>query len=135
MAKPLVAPPDPERLIVDLLTGLLASRGEDVTVGVEVPSTWTTGQKPHVQVALDGTPTVQYPVLWVATMRVTSWADGPTEAKDRANLCQALLLAHTGADGLAGCLPGTGVLPARDNATDAALASITVRAKLRGLPL
>lgn len=135
MSKPLLAPDDAEHLGVDFLTAALAARSEDVTVGVDVPSTWKKGTKAHVQVALDGTPTVDWPVWW-ATLRVTCWHESTTEAKRLARLTEGLLLAYAG-DGVswAGCRPGTGVLPAKDRDTAAQLASITVRMKLRGRPL
>jgi hypothetical protein len=135
MTKPLVAPDDAEHLGVDFLTAALAGRSEDVTCGVNVPSAWAKGTKAHVQVALDGTPTVTPPVWW-ATLRVTCWHESTTEAKRLARLVEGLLLAHSG-DGVswAGCLPGTGVLPAKDPDTKAQLASITVRMKLRGRAL
>lgn len=134
MSKPLIAPDDAEHLGIDFLTAALADRTEDVTVGVNVPSTWKKGTKAHVQVGLDGTPTVTPPV-WRATLRVTCWHESTTEAKRLARLCEALLLTHPGSPGWAGCLPGTGVLPAKDPDTGAQLASITVLAKLRGRPL
>lgn len=136
MSKPLVIPPDAEHVTIDYLAESLAARGDLSKVGVDVPSSWTTASEDYVQVALDGTPTVQYPVLWIATVRVTCWSSSPTKAKDRARLCEGLLLTHPGdrAVGVVGCLPGTGVLRTKDPDTKAALASITVRMKLRGLP-
>jgi len=131
MSKPLVVPADAERVTIDYLAVTLAGRGEDATVGVTVPQKWGKTTKPHVQVALDGTPVVQYPCLVRATVRVTVWHASTTTAKRLANLCMGLLLAHPGDADMAGCLPGTGVLPAVDPATKAQLASITVRAKLR----
>lgn len=137
MSKPLVAPPDAERVTIDYLTSELDARGESTPTGVNVPHDWTAKSGDYLQVALDGTPTVNYPALWVATVRVTAWSASTTKAKRLAGLAQAILLAHPGdrAAGVAGCLPGTGVLPTRDPKTKAALASITVRMKLRGLPV
>lgn len=130
--KPLVAPPDGERLALDYLKAALTGRGETATVGIGVPGGWTTESGDHVQIGLDGTPVVEYPVLWRTTLRVTAWSPSTTEAKRLASLCEALLLSHPGSPGWSGCLPGTGVLPTDDPDTGAALASITVRQKLRG---
>lgn len=134
MVKPLVVAPDIERLGIDYLKAELAARLEDVTVGVDLPASWVIGTKAHIQVALDGTP-IADPPLWRATLRVTAWHSSTTTAKRLASLCEGLLLAHPGSPSWAGCRPGTGLLPARDPATKAALASITVLAKLRGSAL
>lgn len=135
MSKPNVAPPDGERLAIDYLEQQMSNRGESVTVRAGPPSDWTPADGAILQVELDGTPTVSWPVLWVSTLRVTAWSESTTEAKRLARLAESELLAHPGATGWSGCRPGTGVFPARDDATDAALASITVRQKLRGLPV
>jgi len=42
MTKPLCVPPDAERVVIDFLTTALAARSQDVTVGVDLPTTWTT---------------------------------------------------------------------------------------------
>jgi hypothetical protein len=130
--KVVAVPPDGERLAVDLLEAELAARGQDVTVGVNLPPTWTRKTKAHVQVAMDGTPTGNYPVLFNTVIRVTVWASSSTLAKALAALCQGVLLAHGGQPGWDGCRFGTGVLPATDPGTKADLASVTVIAKLRG---
>jgi len=130
--KPLVVFPDAERVVVDYLTKALADRSEDVTVGVGVPSSWTSSQKRHVQVAWDGTPSLTYPAAARATVRVTAWSSSTTASKDLAGLCQALLLTHPGGGGVGNVREGTGVLPAQDPDTKAQLASITVRVSLRG---
>jgi len=129
VTKPLAVAPDIERITVDYLTATLAARSQDVTVGVNVPTTWTTATKAHVQVALDGTPVVAYPVMARPTVRVTAWHASTTTAKALAALCEGLLLSHPGTPAVAGFLAGTGVFPAKDPATGAQLASITVRAK------
>jgi len=131
VTKPLAVPPDAERVIIDFLTTALAARSQDVTVGVDLPTTWTTGTKPHVQVALDGTPSVQYPIMARASIRVTCWHAYTTTAKALAALCQALLCAHPGSVSVASVQPLTGVLPARDPDSGAQLASVSVRVNLR----
>ncbi|MGV8972249.1 MAG: hypothetical protein ACOH10_07990 [Rhodoglobus sp.] len=128
--KPLTVAPDAERLAVDYLTLTLAGRAQDATVGVNLPSAWTSTTKPHVQVALDGTPEVAYPILCAATLRITAWAGSTTTAKALAGLCMGLLLAHPGSREIGSVRPLTGVLPARDPDTGAQLASVTVRANL-----
>jgi len=130
--KSLTRPPRAEAVVSDYLIPLLTAHGQDVTCGVNIPTTWVTGTKPHVQVALDGTPIVQYPILWRATVRVTAWATATTVAQDLAGLCEALLLSHPGSTSVAGILTGTGILPAQDPTTKAQLASISVIVKLLG---
>lgn len=132
MSKPLAAAPDAERVTVDYLTTAMAARGETCTVGVVIPTVaWTPTTTSHVQVALDGTPVVQYPVMESATVRVTAWAGTTTEAKRLLRLSLALLLAHPGGSGVGSVRPLTGCLPATDPVTKAQLASGSVRMNLR----
>ena len=124
-----VAPPA-ERAVIDYLTPLLASHGKDVTCGVNVPLTWAAGTKSHVQVGLDGTPVVRYPVYAMAAIRVTVWNASTTVAQSLAALCEGLLLSHPGDDVVSGVKPGTGVLPTKDPDTGAQLAMIAVEVRL-----
>lgn len=128
--KPLAVPPDAEHLVVDYLTSALAGRGQDVTVGVDLPATWTTTTKPHVQVGHDGTPSGRYPITAKATVRLTAWASSTTAAKALAALAQGLLLVHPGDAGVGSTQFLTGNLPARDPTTGAQLASNTTRVNL-----
>lgn len=132
MTKPLTRPPRAETVVVDILTAALAARAQDVTVGVIIPASWTVGTKPHVQVALDGTPSVTYPILWRASVRITAWATATTVAQDLVGLCEALLLSYSGSVAVASVQSLTGVLPARDPDTGAQLASVSVRVNLLG---
>lgn len=133
--KPAVTYPDPERAIRDLLAGLLDDHDETATVAVGVPADWTTASGSHVQVAWDGTPTQQPPIVIYPTIRITAWSASTTEAKRLALLCQGLLLAHTGGGSVGAIRPLTGVLPARDPDTRAELATFTVRATVRSTPI
>lgn len=135
MSKPLAVTPDAERVVVDYLTAALAARAQDVTVGVVVPAAWVAGTKAHVQVALDGTPSVQYPILWRASVRITAWHASTTTAKALAALCEALMCAHPGSVSVASVKSLTGVLPTRDPDSGAQLASVSVRVNLRGTVL
>ena len=127
----LATPPDVEKKVIDFLISALLARSEDVTVGINVPPTWTTTTKPHILVALDGTVDIQYPITAAATIRVTSWSSSPSTAKRLANLCQGLLISTGAISGIASIQALTGVLPAKDNATSAQLASVTVRVNVR----
>ena len=128
--KTLAIPPDAEHVVIDYLTTALAARGQDVTCGVDVPTTWTTTTKSHVQVGLDGTPIVEYPILARASVRVTAWASSTTAAKALAALAHGLMLSHPGSPEVGSVRPLTGVLPARDPDTGAQLASVSVRLNL-----
>lgn len=132
MSKPLAVTPDAERLVIDYLTGALGARAQDVTVGTIVPAAWVSGTKAHVQVGLDGTPSVTYPVLWRASVRITAWSSSTTAAKALAALCEALMLSHPGSAGVASVQSLTGVLPVKDPDTGAQLASVSVRVNLLG---
>lgn len=129
--KPLAVAPDAERVVVDYLTTALAARGQDVTVGVNVPATWEPGTKAHVQVGHDGTPSVQYPIMASASVRVTAWHASTSTAKALAGLCHGLLLSHPGSADVGSVRPLTGVLPTRDPDTGAQLATVSVRLNLR----
>ena len=133
--KTLAVPPDAEHVAIDYLTTTLAARGQDVTVGVDVPTTWTTTTKSHVQVALDGTPIVEYPILARASVRLTAWASSTTAAKALAALAHGLMLSHPGSPEVGSVRPLTGVLPTRDSVTGAQLASVTVQVNLTGTVL
>lgn len=122
---------DAERSCVDYLTTALAAQDETVTVGTELPSDWTIADTRHVGVEVDGTPSLTYPIVARATVRVTAWTSGRTESKRLAGLCMALLLSHPGDDDLWSTSPLTGVLPARDPDNGAPIASVTVRANAR----
>lgn len=128
MTKPLVTYPDAERVAVDLLTAELDDPA-DVTVGINLPAAWTPTDPVHVQVTWDGTPTDDHPVRMIATVRITVWADSPTEAKRVAMLAKGHLCGYTtGITGLVNVMPLTGPLPVRDPDHDnAALCMVTVR--------
>jgi len=135
MVKPLAVPPDAEHVTIDYLTPALLARGQDVTVGVDIPTTWTTTTKAHVQVALDGTPEVTYPIRWRTTIRVTAWASTTTTAKALVALAHGLLLQHPGSPEVGSVRPLTGTLPTRDPVTGAQLASVTIQINLTGTVL
>lgn len=134
--KTLAVEPDAEKLVRDYLKPALISRGKDVTVSSNIPATWNPlpisegGTKAHILVALDGTPSAVYPIVSAASVRITAFASGSTEAKTLATLCQGLLLAHSGGGGISGIGYLSGLLPAEDPNTKAQLASIAVRVKL-----
>ena len=134
MSKPLVVPPNVETIVGDYLRAALLARGQDVTVGVVIPPTWSSSTKPHVQVALDGTE-VRYPALWKCSVRVTCWAAGTTTAQALAGLAHGLLLSHPGDVSVGSIRPLTGTIPARDPDTGAQLASVSVLVNLRGSTL
>lgn len=102
---------------------------EDCTVSLGIPTSWETGQDPHVSVTCDGTPIDLHPVAQQSTLRITVWADGATEAKRLANLAHGLLLARGAYKRL------TGLLTAHDDNHDAELASFTLRATVRSTPI
>jgi hypothetical protein len=141
VVKPLAVPPDAEHVVIDYLSPALLARGQDVTCGVNIPTTWnplpTTqgGTKPHVQVALDGTPEITYPIRWRTTIRLTAWASTTSAAKALAALAHGLMLQHPGSPEVGSVRPLTGTLPTRDPVTGAQLASVTVQVNLTGTVL
>lgn len=132
--KPIVTYPDVERVTVDLLALIVYPHEPTVTVGIGVPADWTPAEPDHLQVTCDGTPAMDHPVAVHSTVRIVAWSATPTRAKELANLALGLLLAHGGAEPIAAITPLTGMLPARDTATRAELASFTVRVTVRSVP-
>ena len=130
MTVPVVEYGDAERIIVDHLAGLLDP--DDCTVGVGVPHDWTPASLPHVQVQLDGTPSLVHPIVARATVRIVARAGTTTAAKRLADQAHGVLLGTPPPAGVASIQAMTGLLPARDPETRAELASFTVRVNLRG---
>lgn len=131
--KTLATVPNVRKLIVDYLTPALITRGEDVTVGIDLPAGWTTASKPHILVALDGTPGATYPITAAASVRITAFCATLSQyrAEHLSTLCQGLLLAHSGGGGISGIAFLSGPLPAEDPDTKAAMSFVAVRVNLR----
>lgn len=117
---------DAETWCVEVLTELLDD--EDVTVSVGVPAGWTPSSDPHIQVRHDGTPTVEHPVAAWATVSLIARAATTTAAKSWASRAQTLLCDN---HELIAAAALTGVLPARDDATQAEIATTTVQVAVR----
>lgn len=123
----LVEFPDPERAIIGYLDAKLTE-----PVGSFYPkSSADAPVVPFVQVAWDGTPTVEYPITARATIRVTCWTAQPTAGKVLAATIQGLMLTHPGDDAVWAVTALTGLLPARDPGTGYFLTSFTSRVSLR----
>lgn len=133
--KPLVAVPDMDRLVRDLLTDLVADAGEDVTVGVGVPQDWTPTSRAHLQVDWNGILNQDRPVIAKGLVRIVARAASTSEAKRLAALAEGLLTAHTGGSGITSIHESAGVLAERDSDTNAELAAITVRVTVRLTPI
>lgn len=118
--------PDVERAAVDHLA---ADFGEGVPVVIGLPSGWDRDSDPVVSVNLDGTPRDRHPAAQFPTIRVTVWARKATDAKRIAQEAHGLLLERRQYQ------PLTGLLPAHDPDHDAELASFTVRATTRAVPI
>lgn len=136
--KVLATPPDVLDLVVNYLTPLLISRGEDVTVGDELPASWSAlpiskgGSKPHILVAHDGTPNATYPIVAAASVRVTAFCGKTAQRRafHLSTLCQGLLLARTAGGGMGSIQFLSGALPAKDPDTNAAMSFVAVRVNL-----
>jgi hypothetical protein len=127
--KPAVVQVDPERHTVDRLQSLLAGRGRAERVGTDLPSDWTPGSPMFVQVAHDGTPTLDWPVRTVSTMRVTVWSRIKSDGRNLAVLSMGLLLAEPG------YRESTGLLLTVDPSTRGRLASFAVLLSQMTAPL
>lgn len=128
--------PDPEKTVRAYLADQLSTLEPDVTVGVGVPADWAPAtSKPHIQVACDGVPSNEYPVLAHATIRLVARASSTSEAKRLAAFAQGVLCAHPGDGSVVAARMFTGVLPARDPVTRAELAATTTRVTFRSIPI
>lgn len=127
--------PDPEPPVRDYLAAELADLGEDVTVGIGVPSDWKPSDESHIQVESDGTPVVLNNLAAFATIRLVAWASSTSEAKRLAARAQGVLCGHPGADVIKGAIPLTGVQPARDPDSRAEIAATTSRVTIRSAPI
>lgn len=118
--------PDVERDIVDTLNAF--SELDYATKGIGLPTDWTPKSAPHLKVAQDGE-FLDHPVRARCTIRVVAFGEKPTETKRLAHLAQGCLLLEPHISSL------TGVLPTRDDETDAELAWFTVRVDVRTITL
>lgn len=124
----LVTFPDVERVIVDHLDGLVTP-----PVSVGVPSGWqpTTDTPIVIEVASDGVPVAQWPIVQYVTVRVVARGRSTTAVKAAAAEAQALLLATPWPSDVSSIRFLTGILPARDPDTRVEVASFTVEVALR----
>lgn len=121
-------PIDVAALVRDWLRIELAPRFSELTVELDLPSSWSDNSDPVLVVADDGGPMDLWPVATSPTIRVTSWTWGRNPQYAYAAL--AVLLTKR-IPGLAAVLPGAGVVEARDTKNRGDLASFTVRARAR----
>lgn len=131
----LVTYPDPERLTIDILTTALELYVPATIVQLGMPLDWRPELGPVVQVDLDGVPIMDHPIAMYATVRLVAHAATSDDAKELILLVQGLLLAHPGGQGVTRYRSLTGLFPASDPVTEAELASITVQATVRSIPL
>lgn len=129
--KVVAVPPNVRKLIVALLTTLLTSRGEDVTVDTSLPVGWTPASKPHILISLDGTPEAAYPVKSSASVRITAFSGGENLSERLATLCQGLLIHYSGDRSISSIQFLSGALPAKDTTTKAEMSFVAVRVNTR----
>ncbi len=132
MTNPDVMPQDAERLVVDRLTILIAGDTATPTVGIALPNGWTKAAAPHLQVEAF-TAFANWPVQTRPTIRVVAWAASTTEAKRLAAKAGGLLTAYEGELGPVRWL--TGPDAARDDKTQAEIASVELTAAIRSIPI
>ncbi|MFE0039440.1 hypothetical protein [Streptomyces sp. NPDC059015] len=138
--KPLVIFGDVQSSGAEVLRAALAGRPEPhaagVTVGTRVPGD-RSPETPHLPYVLVRKDTdLPHPSMANSrcTLRVTVWHEDPDQAHDLAMLCQGLLLVHSGPV-IRGLRPGTGPLPAVDDASSVDLSTFTVLANVKPQPL
>ncbi|WP_378735523.1 hypothetical protein [Nocardia brasiliensis] len=131
MSKPYRLPGDPAKAIKDylaaVLPGIVAAPAS--TVGMVLPSNWSTSSAPAVVVFDDGGE-VRWPVTTAPTVRVTVWATGRDRSRTIASRCLGVLLAHK-VPGVATITRPTSLLEAVDESNHGVMTSFTVRALAR----
>lgn len=138
--KPLVAFGDVQAAAATVLRAALAARDEPYTdgasVGTRVPGDRSpeTPELPYVLVRKDSDLPHNSMANSRCTLRVTVWHEDADQAHDLAMLCQALLLVHSGPV-IRGSRPGTGPLAATDEPSGVDLATFTVLANVKPIPL
>jgi hypothetical protein len=101
--KPTVTLPDPEKVVIDVLGG-------PTVAFPEFPSARLAGSSTRIQVELEASDTVDYPVALRAQVRVVAYA-GPgkrAEVKALAASLLATLYTYAGGAGVAGIVPISG---------------------------
>ncbi len=93
---PAVTYPDPEALLVPVVTDVLDRWGESASCGRGRPDGWTPAEGLHVEVAWDGTPLVRQGVVAWPTVRIVvhGSVDRPSEVKALALLLSGVLPAE-----------------------------------------
>lgn len=128
--------PDAERALREYLAPLWAARAdvfEPATITNKFPATALAGNATHLQVELDGTPTVEYPATERATVRFTFWSAPSSQdnAKNGAAVTQAFVATHPGDDDVWSTRILTGRLKGVDPDTRNNFVSFTARVSLR----
>ncbi|MBT2477647.1 hypothetical protein [Streptomyces sp. ISL-94] len=138
--KPLTTFGDVQAAGAGVLRTALVSRPEAYVAGVEV-GTRVPGDRapetprlPYVVVRKDSDLPHSSMANARCTLRVTVWHEDADQAHDLAMLCQGLLLVHSGPV-IRGARPATGPLAATDPESGVDLATFTVLANVKPIPL
>lgn len=123
--------PDPAALVVDYLRDAFDEFDIDAAVGQNVPPNWGPGDKPHLQVLVDGVPLNAHPVLIHATVRLVARSATPADSTVLASTAQGLLLGQIGFP----TILLTGTLTAHDPETRLDIAANTTRVTVRSQPI
>lgn len=131
--KPAVTFPDPEALVVPVLTDLLAAYGSDATVSVGMPDNWDPDADPlHVEVAWDGTPDVSWPLVAWPLVRLVVHGPNPSPVTELVGIASGLLASSSDLSWRPQLFPPPAQDPQR---TGVHLAAITGRLTTRSQPI
>lgn len=125
----------PEQLVITIAEPLLAVLDDTATISVGIPTDWTPGSPPHVQVAQDSPLDDVFGAAVWALIRFTVWHTDTYRAQQLAIDLWRTLLAHDGTPPVSIITPGTGPIPATDPNTGVEHATFTVNTRLRHLTL
>ena len=129
-------PSDAARTVADWLKTELAAAFPTLTIGLELPSSWSKTSPPALVVFDDAGPirAGEWPVATRPLLRVTVWAGGRSEARTVAGRALGLLLCKP-VPGVARVKPATQLLDTRDSNTGGYVASFTVNTTARTVAL
>lgn len=123
----------PEQLVITVAEPILATFDATATISVGVPTTWTPGSAPHVQVAQDSPLDDVFAAAVWALIRFTVWHTDTYRAQQLAIELWQALLAHDGTPPVSIITPGSGPLPATDPDNGVEHATFTVNTRIRSL--
>jgi len=123
-------PPTPDRIVADYVATMVNA---PAVAGVALDPEWKRGGPPALVVFDDGG-TYTWPILLTTRLRVTVWGSDRSTARGMASWALGLLMAQT-IPGIAKLDQPTTIIDAVDSKNNGNMASFTIRARARIVPV